>query len=127
LVNKLITENAVAYIFKARSPSCEAGSTPLLNTNKEGLGSTDGLVAAVILRLLSGLIVIDESAVNGSAQCQHFNAACQLALVYQGASQIERLSQRAQASFPSLKLVKSRSDLSWQNILHVHLLSILKA
>jgi uncharacterized protein YbbK (DUF523 family) len=89
LVNKLITENAVAYIFKARSPSCEVGSTPLLNANKEGLCYTDGLVAAVVLQLLSGLIVIDESAVNGSAQCQHFNATCQLALVYHGASQIE--------------------------------------
>jgi uncharacterized protein YbbK (DUF523 family) len=127
LINKLITEHAVAYIFKSRSPSCGVGSTPLLNTKKDAFGVTDGLVAAAVLKQLPSLIVVDETAVNNAVKCERFNVACQLALAYHSASDIEQTLQRSQALFPSLQLVRSATDLRWQDILNTHILPILNA
>lgn len=127
LINKLITENAVAYIFKSRSPSCGVGSTPLLNTKKEAFSFTDGLVAAAVLEQLPTLIVVDETAVNSMAQCERFNVACQLALVYHSASETEQTLQRSQTLFPSLQFVRSTIDLRWQDILNTHIFPILNA
>jgi uncharacterized protein YbbK (DUF523 family) len=125
LVNKLREKNAVAYIFKARSPSCGVGTTLLLNQEKEAIGFTDGLVAAAILKQLPSLIVVDETAVNDAITCERFNAACQLASAYHYGSGIEQSLQQARIIFPTLKAISSAEGFDWQNVLRTHLLPLL--
>ena len=125
LVNKLRAKNAVAYIFKARSPSCGVGTTLLLNQEKEAIGFTDGLVAAEILKQLPSLIIVDETAVNDAVKCERFNAACQLASAYHTGSGIEQSLKHAQIIFPTLKALSSAADCDWQDILSAHLLPLL--
>lgn len=125
LVNRLQATNAVAYIFKARSPSCGVGTTPLLNQKKEAIGFTDGLVAAVIVKQLPNLIIVDETAVNDAVKCERFNAACQLASAYHNGSNVAQSLKHAQIIFPTLKAISSAADYDWQDILSAHLLPLL--
>jgi len=125
LVNKLKAKNAVAYIFKARSPSCGVGTTPLLNQKKEAVGFTDGVVAAAILKQLPNLIIVDETAVNDAVKCERFNAACQLASAYHYGSGIEQSLQYAQIIFPTLNVISSAEGFDWQIVLNAHLLPLL--
>jgi uncharacterized protein YbbK (DUF523 family) len=125
LVNKLKAKNAVAYVFKARSPSCGVGTTLLLNQEKEAIGFTDGLVAAVILKQLPNLIIVDETAVNDAVKCERFNAACQLASAYHNRSGIEQSLEHAQIIFPTLKAINTATHFDWQDILSTHLLPLL--
>jgi uncharacterized protein YbbK (DUF523 family) len=125
LVNKLKAKNAVAYIFKARSPSCGVGTTRLLNQEKEVIGFTDGLVATAILKQLPSLIIVDETAVNDAVKCDRFNAACQLARAHHHGSDIEQSLEHAQIIFPTLKTISSATDFDWQDVLSAHLLPVL--
>lgn len=52
--------NLRAYIFKARSPSCGVGSTPLWRDGRE-VGLTDGIFAGQLQKQFQGLWVIDEA------------------------------------------------------------------
>ena len=125
LVNKLKAKNAVAYIFKARSPSCGVGTTLLMNQEKEAIGFTDGLVAAVILKQLPSLIIVDETAVNDAVKCARFNRACQLASAYHNGSDIEQSLKHAQIMFPTLKVISTAENFDWQDVLNAHLLPLL--
>ena len=125
LVTKLKANNAVAYIFKARSPSCGVGTTVLLNREKKAIGFTDGLVAAVILKQLPSLIIVDETAVNDAVKCERFNAACELASAYHNGGAIKQSLELAQSIFPTLKTISSATDFDWQDILSAHLRPLL--
>ena len=125
LVNRLQATNAIAYIFKARSPSCGVGTTPLFNQENDAIGFTDGVVAAAILKQLPNLIIVDETAVNDAVKCERFNAACQLASAYHYGSGIEQSLQYAQIIFPTLNVISSAEGFDWQIVLNAHLLPLL--
>ncbi|MEH6548442.1 MAG: DUF523 domain-containing protein [Pseudomonadales bacterium] len=76
LVNQLIKEQAVAYIFKARSPSCGVGTTPLFGSHGEDLGLTSGLVAAQVKLQLPDILLVDEGYFVDDLAYERFVSKC---------------------------------------------------
>lgn len=63
------------YVFKARSPSCGLGTTPLFDSDSEQLGVIDGLFAGVLRVAWPGLPMVDEVALETAAGRNDFLAA----------------------------------------------------
>ncbi len=121
LTLQLQQQNAIAYIFKARSPSCGVNTTPLLNENKELLRHTDGLVAEYIRQQLPNLIIVDENLLATQRQCELFLASCKLATLRLN---IKITSNQWQQSCQALCNDKNIAELtlpigdgSWQQLL----------
>lgn len=60
------------YVFKARSPSCGLGSTPLFDINGHLIGKTNGVYANAILITLNALPVADEEQLRVDASVEEF-------------------------------------------------------
>ena len=67
-------EGLHGFVFKARSPSCGVGSTPLHGEQGEVVGSTSGLFAARVQAWLPRLPLAEETQLVDAAACEDFIA-----------------------------------------------------
>ena len=69
--------NFCAYIVKARSPSCGAGSTPIYNKmESQQLAIGDGLFVQTLKAALPNLLIVDESCFSDIQSCNEFVQQC---------------------------------------------------
>lgn len=79
------------HVFKSRSPSCGAGSTPLLSSTGVYLGDTDGLYASGLKAALPWLVIVEDTQLKDSLAGNNFITRCRLVdeLLY-GNADLER-------------------------------------
>ena len=65
-----------AYIVKARSPSCAAGTAPLYNSHGEITNLTDGLLVSQLRSRYPGLMIVDEAYFDSRDCARQFVEAC---------------------------------------------------
>lgn len=66
------------HIFKSRSPSCGAGSTPVFNAQGDVMALDHGLYAAAVKASLPWLAIVEETALVDAQQLSRFVAHCRL-------------------------------------------------
>ena len=64
--------NVSGYIFKARSPSCGVGSTPVFSESGEQIKQGKGVFAQAIINTYPDLPVVEESEIENKTQCEQF-------------------------------------------------------
>lgn len=65
-----------AYIVKARSPSCGAGSTPLYDKEGIPLGVRNGLFVEILKATFPHIMVVEESTFKDIGACEGFLEQC---------------------------------------------------
>lgn len=65
-------KNISGYIFKARSPSCGVGSTPVFSDEGEQIKQGNGVYAQAVMDVWPDLPVAEESEIEDSLQCKQF-------------------------------------------------------
>lgn len=65
-----------AYIVKARSPSCGAGSTPIHDIDKNQIKLGDGLFVQALKTAHPHLLIMDESSFSDIQICREFVERC---------------------------------------------------
>ena len=65
-----------AYIVKARSPSCGAGSTPIHDIDKNQIKLGDGLFVQALKTAHPHLLIMDESSFSDIQMCREFVERC---------------------------------------------------
>ncbi len=65
-----------AYIVKARSPSCGAGSTPLYDSEGIPLSTSDGLFVRALKTTLPNIMIVEESRFSSAQKCKEFVLQC---------------------------------------------------
>lgn len=70
--------NLSGYLFKARSPSCGVGNSPLHNKEGQIQGLADGIAAATLQENFPELPVISEAALLDENACEQFLTLCKL-------------------------------------------------
>lgn len=65
-----------AYIVKARSPSCGAGSTPIYNSGKTQVTTGDGLFVKTLKATLPNIMIVEESRFSNAEKCKEFVLQC---------------------------------------------------
>ena len=65
-----------AYIVKARSPSCGAGSTPIYDKHGKLLETGNGLFVGILKVTFPHIIVVEESTFNDIRACEDFLDQC---------------------------------------------------
>jgi len=78
--SKQLTENHCndlsAYIVKARSPSCGAGSTPLYDMESNQLELGDGIFVRALKTAHPHIVIMDESSFDNIQVCREFVKRC---------------------------------------------------
>lgn len=74
------------YIFKARSPSCGMGSTPIFDRAGNQLRTGNGLQTEYYWQHRPWLVCTEETQLQTESQCQHFILSCLLSLDLQSAT-----------------------------------------
>lgn len=69
-------EGLSAYIVKARSPSCGAGSTPIYDMEKNQLKLGDGLFVQALKTAHPHIVIMDESSFSDIQVCREFVKQC---------------------------------------------------
>lgn len=65
-----------AYIVKARSPSCGAGTTPLYDRQHQPLGSGNGIFVQILRAMVPQLLIVDEEYFTSMRQVRNFLQRC---------------------------------------------------
>ena len=65
-----------AYIVKSRSPSCGAGSTPVLDRETGASWAGDGLLVQALREHCPELLIVEESELDSTAKCRAFLEHC---------------------------------------------------
>lgn len=65
-----------AYIVKARSPSCGAGTTPLYDHDHHLLGTGDGIFVAALKKAFPELLIVDEESFTTPEAVKDFLQHC---------------------------------------------------
>lgn len=65
-------KNISGYIFKARSPSCGVGSTPVFSESGEQIKQGKGIFAQAIINTYPDLPVVEESEIENKKQREQF-------------------------------------------------------
>jgi uncharacterized protein YbbK (DUF523 family) len=71
-------QDLCAYIVKARSPSCGAGSTPSYDITSQQTGLGDGLFVKELKTAHPNIVVIEESSLSDAQRCKEFLEQCYL-------------------------------------------------
>lgn len=69
-------QHLCAYIVKARSPSCGAGSTPLYDIDGKQVDAGDGLFVQALKTALPDLMIVEEDSFSDIQTCREFVALC---------------------------------------------------
>jgi len=65
-----------AYIVKSRSPSCGAGSTPVLDPETRTSQVGDGLLVQALREHCPELLIVEENELDSTAKCRAFLEHC---------------------------------------------------
>lgn len=65
-------KNISGYVFKARSPSCGIGSTPVFSGNGEQIKQGNGVYAQAVMDVWPDLPVAEESEIEDKIVCEQF-------------------------------------------------------
>ncbi|WP_461480742.1 2-thiouracil desulfurase family protein [Porticoccus sp.] len=67
-----------AYIVKSRSPSCGAGSTPIIKSGNSTSRDGDGLLVSALKAACPGLLIVEERELDSVEKCRAFLEQCYL-------------------------------------------------